>query len=327
MLLALRIQRADFDRQGRAFLRSGFTLVELLVVIAIIGVLVALLLPAIQAAREAARRTSCRSNLKQIGVAVHNYNDTFGVLPYGWDNRGTLWSTHLLPFVEQSNLYNSLVFQESGPGNWAFTGGPNETAAGTWLAVYWCPSMPLRRHMDNSGIPERVPASYRGNAGTEASSDDASTVTVPGSKSLEHLDQNGIFFACSSVRLSDITDGLSSTFLVGESQTDPTFVKDGNAMDFWNLGSPQVDPCRCDGGTGGTEFSEAVGSAIRQMNLRHKNPAANGRLMELSFGSWHPGGAFFLIGDGSVQFLSDSMDLEPYQALATRNGGEPSSSF
>lgn len=94
---------------------SGFTLVELLVVIAVIGILVALLLPAVQAAREAARRMSCSNNLKQIGLGLHNYHDTYRVLPYGWDNRGRLWSALLLPYVEQRTLHDTLLPQESGP--------------------------------------------------------------------------------------------------------------------------------------------------------------------------------------------------------------------
>ena len=183
-------------------LKTGFTLVELLVVIAIIGILVALLLPAIQAARESARRTQCANNLKQIGVALHNYHDSFQKFPYGWDNRGVGWTLHLLPFVELNSIYSTIHFQESGPGNWD-SGSENQVACETVIPVYRCPSMPLPEHVDYNGIANRVPASYRGSAGSESSSDDASTIAIPGSKSLEHLKQDGVFYACSSVRFPD----------------------------------------------------------------------------------------------------------------------------
>ena len=302
--------------------RHGFTLVELLVVIAIIGVLVGLLLPAVQAAREAARRMSCSNNLKQIGLALHTYHDTFRVFPYGWDNRGTTWSTHVLPQIEQANLYETLVFQESGPGNWAYDDGPNEAAAGTYIPTFRCPSMAIPEHVDNNGIPGRVPTSYRGNAGSEASSDDTSTIVIDGSKALENIDQDGMFFACSKMKFRDILDGTSNTFLIGESYTDPTFGKDGQAMDHWTIGSPQADPCRCDGGTGGTEFSEFVGTTIAPVNARRIDPTLHGRLMELSFGSYHVGGAQFTLCDGSVRFVSDSVDMETYQAASSRDGKE-----
>ena len=301
----------------------GFTLVELLVVIAVIGILVALLLPAVQAAREAARRMSCGNNLKQIGLASHNYHDVYRVLPYGWDNRGRLWSALLLNHLEQGALHDALLPHENGAGNWDSDGSPNEAACGTVLTVFRCPTMPIQEHFDNSGIPERVPCSYRGNAGTESSSDDTSSIiNPPGAKSLEMLGQNGIFGACRTINLSAVTDGLSNTIAFGESSTDPNFIKDGQSMDHWYIGSPQVDPCLCDGGNGGTEFSEAVGTGVVPMNLRFNNPNASGVLMELSFGSYHPGGAMFAFADGSVTFLAETMDFSAYQALCTRNYGD-----
>lgn len=300
----------------------GFTLIELLVVIAVIAILIALLLPAVQQAREAARRTSCRNNLKQIALALHNYHDRARTFPFGWDTHGTGWSAMILPEIEQSTIYRTLIFRESGPGNWAANGSPNERACGTLIPAFRCPSMPQAEHIDNFGIPNRVPVSYRGNAGSQASSDDTSTIVIPGTKSLEMMRQDGIFYACSSVRMRDIIDGTSSTFLVAESLTEPGFIKDGNAMDYWMIGSPQIDPCRCDGGTGGTEFSEFVGTTIARMNLRRLDPAAPGRLMELAFGSWHAGGALVSFCDGSVRFVAENIDASVYRALGSRNGGE-----
>jgi len=307
-------------------MRRAFTLIELLVVIAIIAILVALLLPAVQAAREAARRSQCRNNLKQLGIALHNYHETATTLPYGWDTRGTSWTTFLLPGIDQAPLYETLVFQESGAGNWA-ANGANEAACGTVIKTFRCPTMPGAEQITNQNITNRVPSSYRGNAGSQASSDDTSTVTVAGSRSLENTQQDGIFFACSSVSFRDVTDGLSNTILVGESRTEPGFIKDGQAMDFWYLGSPQADPCRCDGGTGGTEFSEFVGTTQASINARIHTPAVHGRLMELSFGSYHDGGAYFLFGDGRVRLLNDFIDNATYRALSTREASDDLGEF
>lgn len=305
--------------------RRAFTLVELLVVIAIIGILVGLLLPAVQAAREAARRMSCSNNMKQIGLAMHNYESAHKKLPFGWNNHGTLWSAMILPYMEQSNLYNTLTFSEAV--NWG-ANNRNRAAAETVVAAYRCPSMPLPEHMNYNGIPERVPASYRVVGGTIVSSDDKSTrVGVPGlaagaTNSFEDAVLDGSFYACSATRFGDIVDGLSNTILVGESHTDPAFTKDGQGMDFWAIGSSQVDPCNCRGGSGGTEASEAAGSMIVSINAQLRTPAINGKLMEVAFGSYHAGGAMFLMGDGSVTFLTDSTDLQVYRAAASRNGGE-----
>jgi prepilin-type N-terminal cleavage/methylation domain-containing protein len=306
--------------------RNAFTLVELLVVIAIIGILVALLLPAVQQAREAARRAQCANNLRQVGLAVHAYHDALHVVPYGWDDRGSGWTLHLLPFLELTSLYETIHFQEHGPGNWG-SGSENEEACGTVLQVYRCPSMPIAEHITYNGITDRVPASYRGNAGSEASSDDTGTLVIPGTKSLENTNLDGIFFGCSAIRLGDVLDGTSNTILVGESRTDPLFNKDGQGMDFWYLGSPQADPCRCDGGTGGPEFSEFVGSTLAPLNAYVRRPDLHGRLMELSFGSYHHGGAMFAMADGNVRFLADSIDSAIYRGLGSRGGGEVLSGF
>ncbi len=301
--------------------RNAFTLVELLVVITIIAILIGLLLPAVQSVREAARRMSCSNHLKQIGLAFQNYESSHQKLPFGWDTHGTLWTAMILPYIEGNTVYESLTFAEGGSGSWAAS-GRNRDAAGTVISVYRCPSMSQPLHLNSSLIPNRVPASYRANAGNEVTSDDTSTTVIPGTKSLEQIDLNGIFYACSETRFRDIQDGLSSTLFVGESYTDNNFMKDGQAMDHWYFGSPQMDACRCDGGNGGTEFSEAVGSVYPAINLRFRDPTAHGRLMELSFGSYHRGGAFFVLGDGSVRFVTDSIDLQTYRALGSRDGFE-----
>ena len=300
--------------------RSGFTLVELLVVIAIIGILIALLLPAVQAAREAARRLSCRNNVKQLALSLHNYESTYKKFPFGWNTHGTLWSAMILPYIEQANLYHTLEFAENR--NWDANGSANEIALGQVVSSFRCPSMPIAEHLNYNGVPQRVPVSYRGNGGNEVTSDDTSTLVVPGTKSFEMPNLNGVFYGCSGIRFGDISDGTSNTVAIGESYTDPDFVKDDQGMDWWMIGSPQADPCDCRGGSGGTEFSEAAGSFYMPLNTQILNPAAHGRLMELSFGSYHIGGAHFGLCDGSVIFLSDGIDLRIYQHLGARNEGQ-----
>lgn len=303
----------------------GFTLIELLVVIAIIAILIALLLPAVQQAREAARRTSCKNNLKNIGLALHNYHDTIGVFPFGFDERETLWSAMILPQLEQSNLYQTLIWKESGAGNWNSNGSPNEKACGTLFPVFRCPSMAVAEHVTNQGIPGRVPTSYRAVSGSNAVSDDKSTVPA-GHPVVALEDQtglNGMFYGCSSVRFRDITDGTSNTLMIGESFTDPRFVKDGQGMDYWLFGAPQTGGWDCrPGDRGGTEHSEGLGSTYWHINTRVRDPGMNGRIMELTFGSYHVGGAQFALADGSARFIGENIDLGVLRALGSCGGGE-----
>ncbi|MEZ5944268.1 MAG: DUF1559 domain-containing protein [Planctomycetaceae bacterium] len=305
--------------------RHGFTLIELLVVIAIIAVLIALLLPAVQQAREAARRSACKNNMKNLGLAMHNYHDSHGTFPFGFDERETLWSAMILPEIEQAPLYNTLVWQESGPGNWDADGSPNETAAGTMIPLFLCPSMAIPPQWNNNGIPTRVATSYRAVSGSNAVSDDLST--VPSGHPAVALEQqtglNGMFFGCSSTRMRDITDGTSTTFMLGESYTDPSFVKDGQGMDYWLLGAPQTGGWDCiPGDLGGTEYSEGLGSTYWHINSRRRDPALHGTIMELTFGSYHVGGAHFAMADGAVRFVSENIDLNLLRGLGSKSGNE-----
>ena len=131
---------------------QGFTLVELLVVIAIIGVLVGLLLPAVQSAREAARRIQCTNQVKNLSLAMHNHHDAQGKFPYGFNWMEGLWSAPVLPYVEETALYDTIIWQEGTVGNWDYNGSPNEKACGTLVSVFRCPSMAVPEHVDNNGI-------------------------------------------------------------------------------------------------------------------------------------------------------------------------------
>ncbi len=321
---------ADRARRSR-----GFTLIELLVVIAIIAILIALLLPAVQQAREAARRTQCRNNMKQLGLAIHNYHDNFRVFPYAWGSNQEAWSALVLPGLDQAPLYNTLVWQNSGTDSWtSFTSAhfawPNKVACGTLIPAFRCPSMVQDAHVSNQGIPDRVPTSYRVVSGSLPSSDDASTRVAPYNvapyTALETANLDGIMFGASSTSLRDVTDGSSNTLMVGESYADNSYVKDGQGMDYWCFFVPQLNNSGSatswrPGALSGTEHTEVAGSTLFAINSR-LNPLAHGTQMEIAFGSYHIGGAFFTLGDGSVRFLSENIDLNLYRGLGSCRGGE-----
>jgi prepilin-type N-terminal cleavage/methylation domain-containing protein len=311
------------SKAKRLFARPAFTLVELLVVIAIIGVLASLLLPAVQQAREAARRMACGSNLRQILVGIHNYESAYKVFPAGWTTHGAFWTASILPQIDQTPLYDTLLFQENGLGNWDNRNSPNYKACQQVIPVYRCPSMPSPLSKTYNGIELRAQIAYRGNGSSRVSSDDANSRPVGNTHSFEQVDLDGVFYGCSRTSFASILDGTSNTVFVGESHTDPDFSKDGNGMDFWGIGGPQVDPCTCDGGSAGSEFSETVASMFPQLNLQILKPSSDGRLMEVAFGSYHFGGGHMGMGDGSVTFMTDNIDINIYRALGSRDGGEP----
>ncbi len=291
-------------------LRRGFTLIELLVVIAIIAILIALLLPAVQQAREAARRTQTRNNLRQVAIGLHNYHDTNLCFPPGWIGydpatrqadvegvNGWGWATFILPQLEQNNLYEQINF------NLPINDPANADIIATPLDTFRSPSDPSNDtwQIEEEGSPGTVlatlaTANFVGNFGTEELHD------CEGLSLGQSCSSDGVFFHNSRISFRDLIDGASNTFMVGQRKTNP------NASPPWHSTWAGVIP------EGEEAFSRILGIADHAPN----DPV--GHLDD--FSSNHSGGVHFAFGDGRVRFVTDSIDLTVYQALATRAGGE-----
>jgi prepilin-type N-terminal cleavage/methylation domain-containing protein/prepilin-type processing-associated H-X9-DG protein len=295
---------------------SGFTLIELLVVIAIIAILIALLLPAVQQAREAARRASCKNNLKQMGLAMHNYHDVYKSFPYGsWDDDSYGWGTFLLPYLDQAPLYGRLDFDfhdgdpgdssGAGLGDLAAAVDPSNPVHATPLSVFLCPTAPLEVRRNGTG-PAR--SDYLGNRGTTARDG-----------VLESL-LNTINSGASIVSIRDIRDGTTNTFSIGEGAWH---------SQLWN-GVPDVTD----------EFPLWVGSVGQDEHCLRMTDTNLGVTTgdDDSFGSYHVGGAHFLFADGHVRFISININSNPgsntnrqaygtYQKLGSRNDGQANEEF
>lgn len=290
--------------------RVAFTLVELLVVIAIIGVLVALLLPAVQAAREAARRTKCSNNLKQLGIAVHTYHDTFGYLPtsngYGIEGpRPTAnpnrkgWIVSILPQMEQTALFARFEPFFAVPGGISHVDCRDEMAV--VLKVLVCPSDPnngatITTQNQFEGVPVAV-TNYKGVIG-----DTRMGGAWTGSADCHHtIGCSGLFYRNNyqePQKLAHITDGTSNTFLIGED------------LPLHNQHSAAY---YCNGD---------YASCHAPLNYMPKPPTPGDWPKVISFRSMHPQGAHFAMADGSVKFISQTIDHANYQALSTKGNGE-----
>jgi len=357
----------DFTRRGR-----GFTLIELLVVIAIIAVLIALLLPAVQQAREAARRTQCKNNLKQLGLALHNYEATFSVFPmtnaqnYLPNTQGFSPQARLLPYMEQANLQNLLDFAQP-----AFTGPfnalvPNPLFAAAFanpIPMFLCPSDPAPVQNTGAGGAVYSGINYMLSYGSGTS----------GNYDLRWR-TDGIVYENSNARMGDVTDGTSNTVFASESVrssgadialpagTTPQFpyqyTLNGSTGVSAGLQSVQGLAASTGNWTNGpngvisnpdlasiwpsmTNWRGASSAALRGRGTSWAHSGAistltngyttpNNRIPDLVthftgfFGprSYHTGGADVLFGDGTVRFLSNSIDAMLHRSIHSRNGGE-----
>ncbi|UUO05468.1 DUF1559 domain-containing protein [Blastopirellula sp. J2-11] len=280
--------------------QSGFTLVELLVVIAIIGVLIALLLPAVQQAREAARRMACSNNLKQLGLALHNYHDTHRNFPLGCQGNSERTGLHvaLLPFIEQNNLYDQMDTKIN------YGSGVNAVALRTRIDGYLCPSGNEPMGDDNDEYFTTHYYGVLGAKGTNPSTGNSYEFDAGSDTAYGGFSKVGIFYQGESRGMHDILDGTSNTLAFGEISWSDRNGKEtryrpwsrGGRVGYFSVGAKNVN--------------DAI------------NSDQTGRFNDMSFGSSHPGGAMFTLGDASVRFLAETIDHDTYLAAASCKGGE-----
>lgn len=311
--------RTDRKLPPRASKGSGFTLVELLVVIAIIGILIALLLPAVQSAREAARRMQCSNNLKQMGLAIHNYAGVHRehFPPAFTGSRKHALFTAMLPYLEQQALHDGmLALERANPTTYTTLG--DETHKYTVVPSYVCPSWPhpaVFRDLSTWPSPwgKGAITTYQGVSG--AYPDRQPYLTNPGHG---NVPQTGMFGIGYVRRMGDVIDGLSNTFAMAEFvqiDTQPAYSTPPGNVRPWILGG-NGPPHESYPGA----YSAKV--LVYAPNSRLNRFADGVPWNHLPMGSHHPSGMNVLVGDGSVTSVSDSIDLELYFQLATVAGGE-----
>ncbi len=317
--------------------RLAFTLIELLVVIAIIAILVALLLPAVQQAREAARRSSCKNNLKQLGLALHNYHDINGCLPIGclFRDRGaggpslsnqSTWMARILPQMEQSALYDRMDFVRDRPTGW----DPNNVRAEV-ITGYRCPSDPKTTAVSGFAPTSYVACigdSYRlyGDGGSTASAAQGHGSYIVGNGTwaravLNNGNEEGVFATNSHCRFRDITDGLSNTMAVSECLV-------GSEIKALSSG----DANNCDGNPGTTNNNRGSSwmfgstsswpfTTTRTPNSRSADCDRFAVYVNMAARSQHKGGVQVLLADGGVRFVSENINLATWRKLGQRNDG------
>ncbi len=317
--------------------RIGFTLVELLVVIAIIGILVAMLLPAVQAAREAARRMSCGNNLKQIGLALHNYHDTYKKFPpagiYRPGVSSISWSVQarLLPFLEQANLQDLI--------NWSAPYDTQPQVTKQRVAAYLCPSEVNDRERPDGAITH-YPLNYGVNQGDWF-------IYNP----LNRQSGNGLTGPNARNSFASITDGTSNTLAFAEVKAWTPYLRDGGSPS--GMGAPIPRNSGTVVGYGGdfksnSGHTEWVDARVHQSGFTGAFPpnasviyTSGGQDFDIDFNSsragrtlnqityavvtsrsYHPGGAQVVLVDGATRFIPETVDLATWRAMATRNRGE-----
>jgi prepilin-type N-terminal cleavage/methylation domain-containing protein len=320
----------------------AFTLIELLVVIAIIAILIGLLLPAVQKIREAANRMSCSNKMKQLGLALHNYHDTNSTLPPGAQGRvlpkptpagnptyiaGTSWIVFILPYIEQDNLYKLYRFDlphndpingtgvgmnvvptlycPSGPGPKKYT-DPNAGTSGN-------PSTHYYGVMGPGGLTDNFPIVYNGITQTYRIGQAADNGAWSGHGMLSHFrDTPGSLSTQRLVKIADAIDGMSNTLMLGEIAVN---LPPGQTNQYrsWIRGNTTANGTEANG-------SATTKNVTYPMNSTFYNGSTN--FNHISFASHHAGGCNFTLGDGSVRFMRQTIDLALYQVLASIDGGE-----
>ncbi|MFY9254186.1 MAG: DUF1559 domain-containing protein [Fuerstiella sp.] len=303
--------------------KSGFTLIELLVVIAIIAILIALLLPAVQQAREAARRTQCKNNLKQLGLAMHNYHDVYDALPLGMVHRIN-WRVSILPYLEQANVYNKLDFNASFQGN--AVSANTQVLGGIVMSAMICPSNiidPLTNNAYGTNSQKMQYANYLAIAGAV---DTSMANNAPSGKCNSyygwHCD-NGPMLINQRVKFRDLTDGLTNCLIIGEQSGRDEGMSYGDRRNGYHGGWH---------GTGDTKntaaFVTGIGSGITPIQYPLNSDCTDFWACQVPYlnsnilNSEHVGGVQFALGDGSVRFLSENMDLVTLKRLAMKSDGE-----
>ena len=322
-------ERAPAARQR---VRRGFTLIELLVVIAIIAILIALLVPAVQKVREAAARTQCQNNLKQIGLGLHNYHAVHKALPHAYVASVQLsWHVFLLPYIEQDNLFKAI--DTKTPGSFNTTPNRNNPHGLTRVATYLCPAQQVEKMVlspappHNVNPPDLVPSTTgqapytvhyygltgaRGNNPTTGSTYPQSTCSHDGTpmalSGMMVPDRYATSQTLGRIKLGNVKDGTSNTIMIGElSWSSSQF---GSRFRSWLRGG-EAGGCYC---VGARNVTNAINAGLSAPLIAQYN--------EIPMGSMHPGGANFGLGDGSVRFIQDSIDMVTYRALASRDGSE-----
>lgn len=313
---------------------AGFTMIELLVVITIIGILIALLLPAVQEAREAARRIQCANQIRQLALSAHNYHAAWNSFPPGVDHAAsdrTSLYVILLPFIENGNFYE----------HWTAADANCDALAGTVFKSLVCPSDRIAKNpVEHGGVYYGL-TSYGGNAGTRSFCSSSSLWTTTPKT-------DGIFFEVGAksypvnnqrtVRMADVRDGTSQTFLFGErSHDDANF--DSFAAVGYEGGQPMGEFGFWTSSCGGWAMFDVTLSGYVPINYAIPVPYANRASLNpaagsvnqfyyyadrrlCAFGSCHPGGANFATADGATHFVNDTIAMNVLQGHCTRDGGE-----
>jgi prepilin-type N-terminal cleavage/methylation domain-containing protein len=329
-------------------LRRAFTLIELLVVIAIIAILVALLLPAVQQARESARRTQCKNNLRQWGLALHNYHDTCNVFPPALNNSGRFNSTafyttanrvqntsgfvFLLPYIEQANAYALYDFNQTGsfsnpygmPIAGITTANPNLAVTSMALPALLCPSHPTGGEISSSGITTQADFYSRENARRASYAFATGSMTDYSAPHTAYSSdvRQGAFGNSGGAKMRDFTDGTTNTILIGEAWGGARY-KTSGSFGPWGLSGTHTC-CHLYTPSASASVLDATTVAAYvndfRINAAYANDAQK-RQYAWGYGSGHTGGCQVVMGDGSVKFLSENMDALTFWRLTYIHDG------